>query len=76
MLRLRKFSFGFAEQVLNSTLAFKEEIDAILTDQITDLSSLSRFFHYGWQRQPAVFNEPSDPSAKIDFLKDRTGIEV
>ena len=72
--------------MLNSKLAIKEEIDAILTDQSTDLSSLSRpnlnellddrFVRYGWRRQPAVFDEPSDPSAKMDFLKDRTGIEV
>ena len=30
----------------------------------------------GWESQPTVFDEPSDPSAKMDFLKERIGIEV
>jgi len=30
----------------------------------------------GWQYQPPVFDEPGDPSAKMDFLKDRIGIEA
>jgi len=34
------------------------------------------FVGRGWDRQPAVFDEPKDPSAKMDFLKDRVGIEV
>jgi hypothetical protein len=34
------------------------------------------FVNNGWERQPAVFDEPGDPSAKMDFLKDRVGIEI
>ena len=30
----------------------------------------------GWERQPSVFAETGDPAAKMDFLKDRVGIEV
>jgi hypothetical protein len=30
----------------------------------------------GWERQPAVFDVPGDPSAKMDFLKELVGIEV
>ena len=30
----------------------------------------------GWESQPAVFEELGDPTAKMDFLKDRIGIEV
>jgi hypothetical protein len=30
----------------------------------------------GWIRQPAVFDDPNDPGAKMDFLKERIGIEV
>lgn len=30
----------------------------------------------GWQSQPKVFDEPGAPLAKMDFLKDRIGIEV
>jgi hypothetical protein len=29
-----------------------------------------------WESQPPVFNEPNDPSAKMDFLKERIGVEV
>ena len=85
MIRLQKFSFRFAEQVLNSKLALKEEIEGILTSEV-NLRSLSRpefnkileerFKSNGWQAQPPVFDEPKDPSAKMDFLKERIGVEV
>jgi|SRR5271165_4465710 len=85
-LRLQKFSFRFAEQVLNSKLALKEEIDSILLDTVPDLTKLSRpafnqllkerFVALGWESQPAVFDDPADPGAKMDFLKERVGIEV
>jgi hypothetical protein len=85
MLRLNKYSFRFAEQVLNSQLAVKNEIESIITDTV-DLSALSRpafnkilddkFRNAEWQCQPPVFDEPDDPSAKMDFLKGRVGIEV
>lgn len=86
LLRLQKFSFRFAEQVLNSKLALKLEIENILTDPSIDAHSLSRprfneilkerFVSKGWEDQPSVFNEPDDPSAKMDFMKERVGIEV
>jgi hypothetical protein len=85
-IRLKRFSFRFAEQVLNSKLSLKQEIEETLTDPLLDLKTLSRptfnktlddkFVKKGWQSQPPVFDEPSDPSAKMDFLKDRVGIEV
>lgn len=85
-LRLERYSFRFAEQVLNSRLAAKQEIEAILLDASIDVPSLSRprfnevldglFVSRGWTRQPPVFDDPGDPSAKMDFLKDRVGIEV
>jgi hypothetical protein len=71
---------------LNSKLALKQEIENILTDPSIDVSSLSRpkfnaileqkFVSKVWESQPSVFNEPNDPSAKMDFLKERIGIEV
>jgi hypothetical protein len=85
-LRLQKSSFRFAEQVLNSKLTLKQEIENILTDSTIIVSSLSRpafneileqkFVSKGWQSQPSVFNEPNDPAAKMDFLKERIGVEV
>jgi len=86
LIRLQKFSFRFAEQVLNSKLALKREIESILTDTSIDLAKMSRpkfnklldekFVSKGWTSQPSVFDEPKDPTAKMDFLKDRIGIEV
>lgn len=86
MLRLKRFSYRFAEQVLNSKLALKQEIENMLTDPGIDVSSLSRpdfnsvlkdlFVNKGWESQPPVFDEPKDPSAKMDFLKERVGVEV
>jgi len=85
-INLQKFSFRFAEQVLNSKLALKQEIEAILLDPSIELYSLSRlhinkvlenlFTQKGWETQPKAFNENQDPSAKFDFLKERIGIEV
>lgn len=85
MPRLLKFSFRFAEQLLNSKLSLKQEIEGILTEDI-DLRLLSRpkfneillekFVEKKWQSQPSVFDEPNDPAARMDFLKERIGIEV
>ena len=84
--RLEHYSYRFAEQVLNSKLSIKNEIESVLLDPKIKLEGLSRpgfnkilddsFVLKGWERQPAVFGELGDPSAKMDFLKDRIGIEV
>ena len=85
-LRLQTFSYRFAEQVLNSRLSIKQEIDSILNHGSIKITDLTRprfneildnlFKKCGWECQPAVFDEPLDPAAKMDFLKDRVGIEV
>ena len=64
----------------------KQEVEQILSDPRIDVRNLSRpkfnaildqsFLEKGWQRQPAVFNENIDAYAKMDFLKNRIGIEV
>jgi hypothetical protein len=86
LIHLKKFSFRFAEQVLNSKLALKQEIEDILTDPRIDIPSLSRpifndvleekFVNKEWERQPRVFTGPDDPTARMDFQKGRIGIEV
>jgi hypothetical protein len=85
-IRLERFSYRFAEQVLNSKLAIKQEIEAILTSEAIEIGSLSRphfnkvlrdlFVAKGWQDQPHVFSDDEDLAAKMDFLKERVGIEV
>lgn len=84
--RLSYFSYRFAEQVLNAKLAQKQEIERLLLRGAADPSVLSRpglnamldnaFVEAGWQRQPSVFGDDVDASAKMDFLKDRVGVEV
>ena len=85
-IRIKNYSFRFAEQVMNSNLSLKQEIENVLLGQDLDLAILSRpkfnkildnkFVSMGWESQSAVFEEPGDPTAKMDFLKDRIGIEV
>jgi hypothetical protein len=85
-IRLERFSYRFAEQVLNSKLVLKQEVESILTSREIELATLSRpnfnkvlrnlFVAQGWKDQPHVFSDDADPAAKMDFLKDRIGIEV
>ena len=85
-LRLLNYSFRFAEQVLNSKLALKQEIESILLDPSIKLNELTRpnfnkileelFVFRGWESQPKVFDEEDKLGAKMDFLKERIGIEV
>lgn len=85
-IALQRYSYRFADEVLNSMLATKKQVEQIVAEPETDLSILSRpgfnallkgrFLAAGWQDQPLVFGDPEDPGAKMDFLKDRIGIEV
>ena len=85
-LRYVTYSYRFADEVLNGKIVLKKEIESILSSQYIGLQTLSRpnfneilrkeFVGKGWQDQPAVFDEEGDPSARMDFLKERVGIEV
>src|SRR5258708_7830165 len=90
-LHLQTYSYRFAEQVMNSKLSLKQELEEVVTDSTMDVSTLtrphfnkalnSRFAALGWETQPAVFPEPTDPGerlpgARMDFLKERVGVEV
>lgn len=85
-MRFRTYSYRFAEQVLNSKLELKKEIEDIIGSIEIKPKAFShpqlnqivekKFTENGWEPQPPVFNEPKDPSARIDFLKGRIGIEV
>jgi hypothetical protein len=86
-LRLKTYSYRFAEQVLNSKLATKQELESIVRSPGIAAASLSRpklnaallksFVSNGWESQPPVFGgDPGDPAARMDFLKDRVGVEV
>lgn len=85
-VRLEHYSYRFAEQVLNSRLSIKNELEEIIQMSSTDLSVLSRpnynkileenFVAKGWTSQPDVFDKETDAYARFDFLKDRVGVEV
>ena len=82
-MRFQTFSYRFAEQVLNSKLTTKKEIEEIISAiepkgySRPELNAIfeKEFVERNWEKQPLVFDEP-DLSARIDFLKDRVGVEV
>jgi hypothetical protein len=71
---------------LNSRLALKDEIEDVLLGPLGLEATLSRpgfnklleerFVARDWQSQPHVFDDAEELGAKMDFLKDRVGIEV
>ena len=85
-IRLKKFSYRYAEEVFNSKLGIKNEIEEIIYDSTKTLSVLSRpgfnkilegeFSKHGWECQPQVFGNDDDAFARFDFMKDRIGVEV
>ena len=85
-IRLKKYSYRFAEQVFNGKIQTKNELEDIIYSATQNLSVLSRpefnkilnseFSKRGWQTQPSVFQKDDDAYAKFDFLKDRIGVEV
>jgi len=85
-VRIISFSFRYAEQILNSKLNLKTELESIIYDSCTDLSILSRpkfnaildeqFQQKGWNRQASIFPADVEAYAKLDFLKERIGVEV
>lgn len=84
-IRLETYSYRFAEQIINSRLDLKKEIDSILIS-INDFTDLSRpnlnkhldneFKKLGWKSQSQVFEEDNKFSSRLDFLKSRVGIEA
>jgi hypothetical protein len=76
-IRLERFSYRFAEQVLNSKLALKQEVEAILTSEAIEVASLSRpnfnkvpresFVTRGWHDQPHVFSDDEEPGRRWTF---------
>jgi hypothetical protein len=85
-VKFETYSYRFADHVLNSKLVLKDEILNTIKNLKPDLSFLSRprfnqiineqLKPLGWEPQPYVFDLPGDPSAKLDFMKERIGVEV
>ena len=79
-------NYRFAEQVLNSRLAVKNEfLDALLTIDLPD-EGISRpdfnniildaLVDKGWNSQVPVFGNSGRGETRLDFEKDRVGVEV
>src|SRR5439155_2928651 len=76
----------FAEEVLNSRLAIKQEVERVIGELRYERDHLSRpgfnkkgrdlLVPLGWEDQPEVFAEQDDLGARMDFLKLRVGMEV
>jgi hypothetical protein len=85
-MKFKTYSYRFGEQVLNSKLSLKHEIEDTLRTLQPKPEELSRprfneileneFVQIGWKPQPSVFSSEDDAYAKMDFLKERIGIEV
>lgn len=81
-VQLRSFSFRFAEQVFNSRLQLKQEINEMLLEACKDLSVLGRpafnrilknlFVEKNWISQPRVSPEMKAYS-KFDFMQRKSG---
>jgi hypothetical protein len=79
-LLLEKYSYRFAEQVLNSKLAIKQEVEETLTHPSIQIPTLSRpefnkvlrdkFIGKGWEDQPVVFQGKDEPSAGWIFSRE------
>lgn len=84
-VRLKKYSFRFSEELFNSRLAPKSEIEQILYAACVDFSKLNRkefnkilndlFLEKGWEGQPRVSPDMKAYS-KFDFQKSRIAVEV
>jgi len=92
LMQFETWSYRFADQVLNSKLALKNELESVIHGVQLPTRTYLRpelnrrfeklFLDRGWQRQPRVFEdedveaEQTVPFTRIDFLKERVGIEV
>ena len=85
-VRIQKYSYRFAEQIFNSKLELKNELESIIYSACNDLSRLTRptfnkileekFVAHQWQSQAPVFPDDIHAYAKLDFFKERVGVEV
>lgn len=85
-MNFKQWSYRFAEEVLNGKLETKRELEGIIRSVKVSETELSKpklneafaesFLEKGWEHEIRLFKEPGTPMAKIDFLKNRVGVEV
>ena len=87
-MRFDSWSYRYAEQVLNSKLALRKEIEDVIAAIKIPSDGFSRpglnkeiekqLVSRGWRTQPRVGGDREDVEieARLDFIKERVGIEV
>jgi len=85
-MRFKDWSYRFAEEILNSRLTQKHEIIDVIGNISLPPEEMSRpnlnkafkkdFKSMGWDSEVEVFEPKDEPAAKIDFMKNRIGVEV
>lgn len=85
-LQLQAKSYRDAQGLLGRAPNIVEELERILLNPELDLALLSRshfnqtlkeaFVASGWQNHPSLFNEPVNPLAKIELVKETIGLEL
>jgi len=85
-MRFRTWSYRFAEEVLNSKLDLKKEIEDVIKSIHFSPNEVTRpklnqafkkeFLKRGWESEVRIFEELGEPLAKIDFMKDRIDVGI
>ncbi len=85
-MHFEKYSYRFAEEVLNGKLVTRQELESIIQSIEVPAAEMSRphlneafdkaFVAHGWESQHKVFPTAEGPRLTIDFLKNRVGVEV
>ena len=87
-MKFISWSYRYAEQVLNSKLVLRKEIEQVIAAIEIPREGISRpslnkefekqFVLKGWISQPRVRGDREDVEieAKLDFIKERVGVEV
>ncbi len=85
-LHIRSHSYRFSEEILNSKIHLKKEIEKSLLDISPDLYKLTRptindlidatLAKTGWVPQAKLFDDDNEGMMRIDYLKDRVQLEV
>jgi hypothetical protein len=85
-LNLRFMNYRFADEILNSNLAIKNEILGVLKRMDLPVHGTSRpelntsieedLISNGWETQVPAFGVKGRGETKLDFMKGRIGVEV
>lgn len=85
-MKYKEWSYRFAEEILNSRLSQKKEVKKIIKNIGIPPKEMSRpnlneafkdrFEEKNWQAEVPVFAPEDEPAAKIDFKKNKIGVEV